>query len=181
MIESSSCIFLESFLAKLIAEAGSKFAKAIEYVECRNTGCHGVEPPEEIWAGAFGDSVCAELRQKRLFSPLLAKKTTEQQIRQIEEIVMAHKKESVNAVIALSYFSTTHTRFRDMLNRICGVRYASMPLFDEQMLAGAMSVDWGEMAERTKAMAERVNKCENIEIETPNGTFIAFSKKGSAS
>jgi leucyl aminopeptidase (aminopeptidase T) len=165
-------------ITKLVAQAGRKFAKDIEYIECRNTGCHGVEPPEEIWVGAFGDSVCAELRQKRLFSPLLAKKTTEQQIREIEKIVRAHKKESVNAVIALPYFSTTHTRFRDMLNRICGARYASMPLFDEQMLAGAMSVDWGKMAERTKAMAERVNKCENIEIETPNGTFIAFSKKG---
>ncbi len=165
-------------IGRRVAEAGREFTPDIKYVEYLSTGCHGVEPPEEIWAEAYGINTYNDLKQKGLFKPLLTKQLTEGHIHEIEEIVAAHKKEAVNAVIALSNFSTSHTRFRVMLNEICGSRYASMPLFDAPMLSGAMSVNWQEMAERTGKIAEMVNKYENIEINTPNGTAISFSKKG---
>jgi len=53
-----------------------------------------------------------------------------------------------------------------------------MPLFDAPMLAGAMTVNWKKMLERTKRISGLVNKCEDIEINTPNGTSITFSKRG---
>ena len=84
----------------------------------------------------------------------------------------------MNAVVALSNYSTSHTRFRDLLTRMCGVRYASMPLFDAPMLEGAMNVDWKTLAKRTRDIAKVVNKAEQIEIKTPNGTYVLFSKKG---
>lgn len=177
-------VFTDGYSKKLqkiagrIAEAGKGFTDDIKYIKYPPTGCHGVEPPEEIWAGAFGNNVCSKLKQQKLMAPLLSKKTTEDQNRKIEKIIRAHKKEAVHAIAALSYFSTSHTRFRHYLNRLCGTRYASMPLFDEQMLKGAMRVDYKKMRERTEGIARLVNKAEWIEIETPNGTYMAFSKKG---
>jgi leucyl aminopeptidase (aminopeptidase T) len=164
-------------ITKRIAEAGKKFTDHIKFIKYCPTGSHGVEPPEEIWAEAFGDNVYNKLKQRKLFKPLLAKKTTEEQNREIKKIIRIHKKEAVHAVVALSYYSTSHTQFRSGLNRICGTRYASMPLFDEQMLEGAMRVNYKKMLKRTNRIASIVNKSVRIEIQTPNGTSIAFSKK----
>lgn len=165
-------------IGKLVAETGKKHTADIRHVKYRPTGCHGVEPPEEIWGEAFGDNVYRKLKQRRLLRPLLLKKISGKKIQEVEAIVKGHKREAVNVVIALSYYSTSHTRFRDILNRICDARYASMPLFDGLMLTGAMGVNWQKMLIRTKAIAKRVDKYDNMEIETPNGTFISLSKKG---
>jgi aminopeptidase len=165
-------------ITKRIAKAGEKFTDNIKFIEYHPTGGHGVEPPEELWAEAFGGNVYNKLKKGKLFKPLLAKKVMEAQNREIEKIIRTHKKEAVRAVVALSYYSTSHTRFRSCLNRICGTRYASMPLFDEEMLEGAMRVDYKKMLKRTREIASTVNKSERIEIQTPNGTSIAFSKKG---
>lgn len=162
----------------LFAKAGERFAEDVTYIEFRSTGCHGVEPPQEIWEKAFGAEACTELAQKGFLEPLINKKIKEEDIKEVERVIGSHKEESVNAVIALSHYSTSHTRFRKMLTTICGARYASMPLFDRQMLTGAMDVDWKKMTERTARIAERVNECEDIDIKTPNGTSISFSKRG---
>jgi leucyl aminopeptidase (aminopeptidase T) len=53
-----------------------------------------------------------------------------------------------------------------------------MPLFEEHMLTGAMSVDWNGMEKRTVELAERLNGGETVYITTPNGTSIHFSIKG---
>jgi len=164
-------------IAKGIAEAGKKFTENIVYVEYHHTGGHGVEPPEDIWREAFGEDIYNELKINKFFRPLLAKKTSESQNSEIEKIIRAHRKGPVDAVIALSYYSTSHTKFRDLLNRLCRVRYASMPLFDREMLEGAMRVNYKKMFNRTTCIARAVNKCEGMEIETPNGTFLTFSKK----
>lgn len=165
-------------IGRLVAKEGKSFTSQIKYVEYENTGCHGVEPPEEMWEEAFGKEACMELRRKGLLKPVLSKKATERQLKEVERVVRRHKKEAVNVVIALSYFSTSHTRFRDLLNRVCGARYASMPLFDKEMLTGPMLVDWKKMMQRTKNIAKRIDNCEEIIIEASNGTSIQLSKKG---
>ncbi|RJQ20802.1 MAG: peptidase [Nitrospiraceae bacterium] len=164
--------------AKRIAEAGKKFTPHIKYVEYRSTGGHGVEPPAELWREAFGENVLRELKLRKLLRPLLDKKTTESRNREIEKIIRAHRKDAVDAVVALSYYSTSHTKFRDFLNRACGTRYASMPLFDEEMLKGAMKVNYRRMLKKTEDIAKTVNECEEMEIKCANGAFITFSKKG---
>jgi len=165
-------------ITKRIAKAGEKFTDHIKFIQYHPTGGHGVEPPEEIWAEAFGDNAHNILKQKKLFKPILAKRTSGAQNSEIEKIIRKYRKEAVHVVVALSYYSTSHTRFRNLLSTICGARYASMPLFDEAMLQGAMRVDYKRMFERTKRIAARVNKSEQIEIRSPNGTNIVFSKKG---
>ena len=165
-------------IGKLFAKAGKEFSNDVVYVEYRSTGCHGVEPPREIWEKAFGTQVCNELAQKGFLDQLIEKNIKEDSLKEVEKIISFHKQESVSAVIALSHHSTSHTRFRKMLTTLCGARYASMPLFDRHMLTGAMDVDWEKMAERSAGIAKRVNECEEIEITAPNGTSIRFSRKG---
>jgi len=53
-----------------------------------------------------------------------------------------------------------------------------MPLFDEAMLTGAMGVDWQMMSQRIRAIVSRVKNSETIEISTPKGTSITFSRQG---
>ncbi len=165
-------------ISKLISKTGENHVKDIKHLVFKATGCHGVEPPESVWIEAFGENAYKELRQKNLLKSILIKKADKKKIKEAERIIKKYRKEAAEVIIALSYFSTSHTRFRDMLNRICGTRYASMPLFDEAMLTGVMRVDWEKMLRRTEKIAKIVNKYDNIEIESPNGTSISFSKKG---
>lgn len=165
-------------IAKLVKKTGEKFTQNITYYEHKPTGCHGVEPPPDLWKEAFGKRVYEKLKEKKILKALLLKKATKKQLDEIEKVIKEYKDEAVNVVIALSYYSTSHTKFRDLLNRICGVRYASMPLFDEAMLAGPMTVDWRKMAGITAKIAEIVNNYEKIKIVSENGTSMLMSKKG---
>ncbi len=165
-------------IAKLIAKEGKAHTTKINYVEYAATGNHGAEPPESLWSNAFGKNIVKILRKEKLLKSLLNKKADKREIKKIEKIIKKFKREVVNIVIALSYYSTSHTKFRYLLTKICGTRYASMPLFDKSMLVGAMKVNWQEMAKKTKDIAQQIDKSENIEIETPNGTHLTFSKRG---
>ncbi|MDI6800581.1 MAG: aminopeptidase [Thermodesulfovibrionales bacterium] len=165
-------------LALLTAEVGNAFTKKITYQEYAAIGSHGAEPPEELWLTAFGEKAVKELKKQRLLRPLLKKEITENGLKKAESIVRQYRSSAVNAVIALSNYSTSHTRFRDLLTRVCGCRYASMPLFDISMFEGAMNVDWRALKKRTIAITKAVSKAETITIKTPNGSFLTLSKKG---
>jgi len=165
-------------LSLLAAEIGKSYCKTLLSFEYPATGSHGAEPPPELWNLAFGEKAVATLKKMRLLHPLLKKTATATDMKEAEVIISKYRKNAVNCVIALANYSTSHTRFRDFLTRICGCRYASMPLFDVSMLEGSMYVDWRELAKKTRDIAHVVNKADHIEIRTPNGTHITFSKKG---
>lgn len=165
-------------VALLTAEIGKAFTQKTIYHEYTATGCHGAEPPEELWALAFGEKILIELRKAKLLKPLLKKELTDYGIKKAEAIIARHKKSAIDAVLSFSNYSTSHTRFRDFLTRVCGCRYASMPLFDVSMLEGAMNVDWKKLEKITTAIARIINRAESIEIKTPNGTHLTMSKKG---
>ncbi len=166
------------YLALLTAEVGRSFTKKIVYKEFPAVASHGAEPPEELWDAAFGKKCIDKLRSKKLLAPLLKKELADSGIKDAEEIIIKYSNQAVDAIIALSNYSSSHTKFRDFLSRICGCRYASMPLFDASMLEGSMRVDWKELAKRTHALAKIVNTAEYIEIRTPNGTNVKLSKQG---
>lgn len=165
-------------IALLTSEAGKSYAKKVIFHEYPAPASHGVEPPEELWRAAFGDRAVKWLMKSGLLRSLLKKDISEEGIRKAEAVVRSYRKSCVDAVIALSNYSTSHTRFRDFITRVCGGRYASMPLFDVSMFEGAMDVDWRALARRTKTITSAVNKAERIEIKAENGTHIFFSKKG---
>lgn len=165
-------------IALLTAEIGKAFTKKIVYHEYAAIGSHGAEPPEELWGMAFGQRAVSELKRHRLLALLIKKEITDEGIKNAEAIILKNKRSAVNAVIALSNYSTSHTRFRDFLTRACGCRYASMPIFEVSMLESSMNVDWKMLSKRTESIAKIVNTAETIEIKTPNGTHITMSKRG---
>ncbi len=165
-------------LSLLAAEIGKNFCKSIIYHEYSATGSHGAEPPLKLWELAFGKKSITALMKEKLLLPILKKNATDKIIKNAEGIIRIHKNNAVNCVIALSNYSTSHTRFRDFLTRVCGCRYASMPLFDVSMLEGALNVDWKVLKKRTGVIAKIVNGSECISLKTANGTFLSFSKKG---
>jgi leucyl aminopeptidase (aminopeptidase T) len=165
-------------LSLLAAEAGKKLCASLTYFEYPATGSHGAEPPAELWERAFGNQTIRELKGRRLLSPLLTKKAREDDIARAEDIIRKYSTYAVHCVIALSNYSTSHTRFRDFLTRICGCRYASMPLFDIPMLEGAMNVDWKALSTMTRELAKIVDAADAIRIRTPNGSSLSFSVRG---
>lgn len=165
-------------LAFLVSEIGKSYAKEIIFHEFEATGSHGVEPPFRLWQIAFGDKTVAAFEQGGLMKSLLTKKTSDAEIKKAEGIVKKFQKNAVNGIIALSNYSTSHTRFRDLMTRIGHARYASMPLFEISMLGGPMNVDWRALARLTRNIANAVNKAERIIIETENGSYLAFSASG---
>lgn len=165
-------------LSLFLSEMGKSYCKTIIHHEYITTGSHGAEPPEELWRIAFGEKTVESLKRKGLLETLLKKTADEDTIRKAKEIIEKFRRESVDCVIALSNYSTSHTRFRDFLTTICKCRYASMPLFDISMLEGAMNVNWKALSQRTKKLAGIVNKAESIALKTYNGSYLIFSKKG---
>jgi leucyl aminopeptidase (aminopeptidase T) len=165
---------------RLIAETayviGREFTDNMEYCIYNQSGTHGAEPPYELWVKAFGKTIIDKLKAEGLFDKISEKKADNQDISQAEKIISADYKDAVDAVIALSYYSTSHTRFRDFLTRICGTRYASMPMFDEKMLDGAMRVDWTALERKSNIIADAVNKAVTLKINTPNGTDMVIVK-----
>ncbi len=141
-------------------------------------GGHGKEPPEKVWRLAFGEKAVDELKNRGVLRRILNKKATEEDIQVAEKTIKRFSRKPVQVVVAVSNYSTSHTRFRDFLTRIFGARYASMPLFDISMLEGAMDVDWKELKRRTKRVAMLLRKTVEVELTTPNGTVLRFSKKG---
>jgi aminopeptidase len=165
-------------IAFLASEIGKSFPREIVVREFPATGSHGAEPPQGLWETAFGARATAALGKKELLSPLLLKTATDHQIQEAEAIIGRFRKDAFDVVIALSNYSTSHTKFRDLLTRICGARYASMPLFEFSMLEGPMNVDWKALARISKGIAARLNRAAEAEISTPNGSKISFSVRG---
>lgn len=163
-------------IALLISEVGRTFTKNIIYHEYEATGSHGAEPPEIIWEIAFGRKATERLRKNGLLTKILKKEVSPEETKIAKEIIEKNKKYAVNAVIALSNYSTSHTRFRDFLTTICECRYASMPLFDASMLEGSMNIDWKKLSKKTKKIAKILNRADFIEIKTPNGTYITMER-----
>jgi leucyl aminopeptidase (aminopeptidase T) len=165
-------------LALLASEVGKTLCKSIIHFEFPATGTHGAEPPRELWQLAFGDRTVEALHKERLLKPVLKKIVKDHEIERAEQVIRRYRKSAVHCVIALSNYSTSHTRFRDFLTRIAGCRYASMPLFDVSMLESSMNIDWKALSRRTRDLATIVNQADRIRIATPNGTRISFSIKG---
>lgn len=167
-----------SCLAFLASEIGRGLVKDMIVCEFPATGVHGAEPPRELWDRAFGRRAVEAIANKDLLVPLLQKEADEEDVRRAEAIITRFKDDAVDAVVALSNYSTSHTRFRHFLTRICRARYASMPLFDVSMLEGPMNIDWKQLAKVTKNVAAMMQMTEGIEISSDNGTRLTFSVKG---
>lgn len=165
-------------VARLLEEAGRGFAGKMFFHEYPSVGGHGKEPPESLWRLAFGEATVDELKEAGMLNSLRRKTIKPDAMEEAERVVRRRKRSAVDAVVAVSNYSTSHTSFRAMLTTICGTRYASMPLFDMAMFDGPMRADYRVMNRRTKAVAAVLKKSISVRITTPDGTDITFSTKG---
>ncbi len=141
-------------------------------------GGHGQEPPRVVWERALGAKAVGRLEEEELLSPLLSKDVTDSQLETAGRLLAGFGAFSVDVVIALTRYSTSHTSFRKLLTGSCGVRYASMPLFTRDMFFGAMNVDWGRLAESTNTLGRALHGADCCEVRSPNGTRVLFKVSG---
>ncbi len=154
----------------------SELTDQIKYTIYKSTKMHGKEPPEELWRLTFGNSAVNSLIEEGLFERIL-----EKDIFPSERVIhiLKEKSEDVpSAVVAFSYFSTTHTFFRKSLTEVFGARYASMPLFDPSMFLTSMAVNWEDISKLSKDIADILTEAEWVYIHSDQGTELEFSVKG---
>lgn len=163
-------------IARELTDVGSAFCHT-EYVEFPSGGGHGVEPHEDLWRAAFGEEAALKLKAGGLLERILTKTAHEDDILMAEDIVRRHATAPA-AVVALSNYSTTHTRFRKFLTDTTGARYASMPIFERAMLDGAMAVDWEDLVKRTLSLQKKLSGAVRVRITSANHTDIGFSIEG---
>ena len=141
-------------------------------------GGNGKEVPVDIWKAAFGPRAVSEMEVDGVLDRILHKRASDSDIKKVEEIAIDHKDLAVDCVIALSKYSTSHTRFRDILTRCTGARYASMPHFDEDMVHGIMLADWRGVEKLTTELCTKLKGADSVRVTTPIGTDITMSLEG---
>ena len=163
-------------LVELLEEVGKEFTPYVKKVIFQTTGQHGNEPPEELWKETFGEKAIQILKEEGLLERIIHKEAYD-----INKVIDILKTFSVNVptvVVALSYYSTTHTTYRKLLTDVFKTRYASMPLFEPEMLYGPMNVDWDYVAKLSQDIAEVLTESEYAEITNPEGVKLEFSLEG---
>lgn len=162
--------------AKLVAKIGASFGE-VTFFKYPNTGQSGMEPPKGLWEKAFGKNIVKQIEEKKLIKKILEKRMSEEELETVREIVRTNKHETINVVIGLAWFSTTHTNFRKLLTDCAGVRFASMPGFEARMWETAMSANWEEVSRRTLALKDKLKDAISAKVKTPNGTDMFLSLK----
>lgn len=164
-----------------VAGEAARFAESTygntDFVSFPATAASGAEPPEALWRAAFGNTLVDTLAAEGLLPRLLAKEATTHEVEHSRELVLAGRHDVADVVVALANNSTSHTRFRFLVNA-AGGRFASLPHFDPAMFFSSMCVDWHALSERTERLAAAVNEAAEILVETPNGTRMRFGKAG---
>lgn len=159
-------------LAKQIQMVGEKYCH-VSFFSYPALMSHGKEPPKELWENVFGKENIKKIER-------FWQKIEEKNIKKDEEKTIKNtlKNSHYDAFIALANFSTTHTLFRRILTDVCGARYASMPLFDEQMFSGPMAVDWQKTWQRTEKVKNILEGTKMLEVFTPQGTHLEIYLNG---
>jgi len=163
--------------ARLVSEVGEEFGSSA-FCEYEALECSGIEPPEEVWERAFGENILKELKEEKLFSGLLAKRLQPDQVKRVDDIVISQKDEADDIVVALSNFSTSHTKFRNLLTEKTGARFASMPIFDPEMFFGSMDVDWDELDRNSRKLSALITAADEVFIRSSNRTELMIDVRG---
>jgi leucyl aminopeptidase (aminopeptidase T) len=92
---------------------------------------------------------------------------------------VAKELQAHDVVIALTTYSLSHTDAREKATE-AGVRLASMPGFEARMFEalGPMAVDYRQIAEDCRRIADLLTDAEDVRVRTGYGTDLAFSIAG---
>ncbi len=163
-------------IALLFTECSKNFTSKVNFTYYPSLCGHGKEPPEELWKIVFGEKVIKDLNKKKLFKKITDKSINEEEKKLVYEIIK-NANEVPDVVIALPYYSTSHTLFRKLLTEIFGARYCSMPLFKEEMFYTALQEDLSILKKRAEFLKEKLKGAETVIVKSENGTYLRFSVK----
>ena len=164
-------------IALFFTECAKNFTDKVNFTYYPSLCGHGKEPPEELWEITFGEKVLKKLKKERLINKIFEKNINDKEREEIYNIVKEYAENPPNVVIALPYYSTSHTLFRKLLTETCGTRYCSMPLFKEEMFYTALQEDVSLMKKRAQFLKEKVKGAESVVVTSENGTYLRFSIK----
>lgn len=163
------------------AEALGSFARerfgSAEFVCFPATPSSGAEPPVALWRAVLGGGNVARLETGGILARLLEKNADANDLEKAREIVVQGREEVADVVVALANNSTSHTRFRALVNA-AGGRFASLPHFDPEMFFTSMKVDWQALAARTARLAAALQGAVALRLVTRNGTRMTFGCTG---
>ena len=137
-------------------------------------GGHGQEPPREVWEALLGDETVGRLEAGGLLTSLLTKESGSGALDRASSLLEESDGGLADVVVAATHYSTSHTSFRKLLTQACGVRYASMPMFEREMFFGAMDVDWNGLAISTNVLARALEGADRCEVSSVNGTSLVL-------
>ncbi len=157
-------------------DVAEEFTEKVQHYIYDPTKTHGKEPPAEIWEEAFGKQAIDALRETGIFTKILNKESypTEDVVRILKDYDVSPP----DVIVAFPYYSTTHTFFRKVLTDYFGARYASMPLFEPEMLLTSMDVDWYEVASLSRDISDILTEATWVHVKSEYGTDIEFSIEG---
>jgi leucyl aminopeptidase (aminopeptidase T) len=141
-------------------------------------GGHGQEPPVEAWKELWSSETIGLLESKGLLMALLAKEGGSATVEAASKVLEEAGTLQADVVVAVTRYSTSHTSFRKLLTETCGLRYASMPLFEREMFFGPMDVDIREMAISTNVLARALEGADYCEVSSSNGTRLRLGISG---
>jgi leucyl aminopeptidase (aminopeptidase T) len=141
-------------------------------------GGHGQEPPRHVWETALGAETVSLLDDEGLLEPLLSKKASEEQLSKALGVMGSKALPDIDVVIALTNYSISHTSFTRLLTKGCGIRLASMPIFERGMFFGPMNVDWSFLSHFTKTLGRSLEGVDRCELRSPNGTNLVIGLTG---
>jgi aminopeptidase len=165
-------------LAREIGEAAQKLHPHARTLIFDPVGGHGQEPPREVWEALLGDGPVGQLESENLLRSLLAKEGGSGILDRAASFLDVLGSAQADVIVAITHYSTSHTSFRKLLTQSCGVRYASMPLFERDMFFGAMDVDWGDLALSTNVLARALTGADRCEVSSGNGTRLVMGVSG---
>jgi len=160
-----------------IAPLAEKFSPLCETLIFKPQGGHGKEPPEVVWRAVFPDLAIAALESEGLLGKLTGKLASEEELTRAEGIVGAYER-SLDVIVGITHYSTSHTSFRRLLTAGLGVRYASMPLFEREMFFGPMDIDVRMLSDSTNNLARSLAGADRCEISAANGTELDLGITG---
>ncbi len=166
-------------LAEAVAQAGRAAGLHCDVVIYAAQARSGIEPPAAAWDAAYPAGFRRFCETHDLWQPLLDKTIDEAGLERITQWLSAQTP-AVDAVLAVSGRSVTHTRFRRLLTAGGHVRAATMPGVEPEMFEGVMTADWPMVAARSRAVAALLSRASAAIIHSDQDRLLRLDLGGRA-
>ncbi len=164
-------------LARRLAAAATNLGLQPTIVTYPPSGRSGTEPPQSVFEAVYPGGFCHFAREEGLMEPLLDKTIAPADVDRLRQH-LAGLGQRFQAVLVLSRFSITHTRFRKLLTEAGNCRGATMPGVEPFMFSGVMTADWPQVARRSRFVAGHLSAANTVEVHSAGDRVLRFEVGG---